>query len=390
MDIQKLRQDTRGVKNVMHFNNAGASLSPQPVFETVINYLKEEQDWGGYETAANYAEQHEKVYQSIAQLLDADKQEIALMESATVAWDRAFYALPFQEGDVLLVDMASYISSYIAYLQVAKKYKVKIHVVPNDSFGQLDVQALENMISDKVKLISITHIPTNGGLVNPAKEVGKIAKKHRILYFLDACQSAGQVPLNVKEIGCDILSVTGRKYLRAPRGTGFLYVNQEILPEINPVFLDSKSAEWIDEHTYKVREDARKFETWERNVANQLGLGAAVDYLLQTGMENIWQRIQFLGKTLREKLDKMDKVTVRDLGAVKGGIVTFDAEGIESAFLQTALQERKINTSVTPRSGALLDMNARNLVPMVRASVHYYNTEEEINKFCEVVKELIH
>lgn len=395
MDIQQLRTDTPGCVHVTHFNNAGAALMPQPVLDAQQHYLTQEALYGGYETAAKFANELQTAYTHIAQLINAQPHEIAITESATVAWGKAFFALNLQAGDRVLTAMAEYASNYINYLQAEKTHGIKIEVIPNDAQGQLSVEALEKLLAEdqanekNIKLISITHVPTNGGLVNPAEEVGKLAKKYGVLYLLDACQSVGQLPVDVQQIGCDMLSVTGRKYLRAPRGTGFLYVSERILSTLEPKVLDLHSADWTAKSTYEVRNDGVRFENFEYNRANRLGLAVAVKYALDLGIDNIWERIQLLGNLLRQKLTEIPNVKVYDMGVVKGGIVSWGVEGVPAEFIIEKLREANINTSLIFKSGTLLDMEDRNLPPLVRASVHYYNTEEEIELLCGEVKKII-
>jgi cysteine desulfurase / selenocysteine lyase len=388
MDLAKLRRDTPGLSNVAHFNNAGAALMPTPVLDAQIDHLKLEAAIGGYEAAAQAAKRCEAVYTSVARLIGAKTEEVALVENATVAWDMAFYALPFAKGDRILTAEAEYAANYIAYLQVAKRVGAVVETIPSTNSGEVDVGALQNMIDERVKLISITHIPTNGGLVNPAAEIGGIAKRHDINYLLDACQTVGQMPVDVEEIGCDILSATGRKYLRGPRGTGFLYVRKELLETLEPPMLDMFSAEWVAPDRFEVRPDARRFENWENNYAARLGLGVAVDYALDVGLVDIWARVQMLAGSLRDGLSAIPGVEVRDIGRAQCGIVTFTLEGVDAGIIKAALAERRINVSVSNPSSTLLDASRRNLPPVVRASVHYYNDDAEIARLLEAVSAL--
>ncbi len=379
-DITRFRSETAGVKNVVHLNNAGSSLPPDIVRESVLDYLQEEMTYGGYEVHAKYFDEIEGVYDSIARLINAEANEIAVLENATVAWSAAFQAISFQAGDEIICCQADYSSNYLAYLHLQKRLDVKVRIAPNDQFDQVDVAALEGLINETTKLISIVHVPTNSGLVSPVEAVGKVARKHQVLYLLDACQSAGQVPLDVEQIGCDLLSATGRKYLRGPRGTGFLYVSNRIKDQLRPAAIDLHSAEWTATNEYRFRDDARKFENWESNFAGILGLKKAVDYTLETGIEDIWNRVQYLGALLRQKLSTLEKVTVHDVGEVKGGIVTFSVAGYHPDQVKNHLKEYGINISWLGTPNARLDMEARGLTELVRASVHYYNTEEELDQ----------
>jgi len=384
IDVERARRETPGCANVLHFNNAGAALMPQSVLDAVIDHLRLESQIGGYEAAQLAEQKWEHTYDAIALLLGCKRDEIAIVENATRAWDMAFYSLSFKQGDRILTGMAEYASNYIAYLQIAQKTGARIDVIPNDEYGQVSVEDLKNSIDEHVKLIAITHVPTNGGLVNPAAAIGRIAREAGVLYLLDACQSIGQMPIHVTGIGCDILSATGRKYLRGPRGTGFLFVRNDVLKTLEPVFLDLHSAHWTEKGRYQIRPDARRFENWESNYAGKIGLGVAVDYALQWGMKDIRDRVYALGELFRSRLSGLKGVTVRDLGAERCGIVTFTMEGQTPEEIKRILATHRINVSVSPQAYTRLDMEARDLKSVVRASVHYYNTEDEINRFCSV------
>ena len=380
LDIDKLRAETPGTGTRIHLNNAGAALMPLPVYDAVKDHLDLELAIGGYEAQARAKAAFERTYDAIAELINCDRSEIALVENATVGWQMAFYGMRFEPGDRILTAEAEYAANVIAYLQVAKRTGVKIDFVPSDASGQMDVNALESMIDDRVKLISVTHVPTNGGLINPAAEIGKVARKHGIPYLLDACQAVGQIPVDVEEIGCDMLSVTGRKYLRGPRGTGFLYVRKGFMDQLEPPFLDMHGAEWISIDQYEMRDDARRFENWEFNVAAVIGLGVAVDYLLDLGIKETSARLCALAATAREKLAALPAITVQDIGAKKGGIVTFTHAKKSANEIKVLLAEKAINVSVTNLSSTRYDLEKRGLESMVRASFHYYNTEEEIDQ----------
>ncbi len=388
IDLEYARRDTPATNHILHFNNAGAALMPTPVLQAQLRHLQLEADIGGYEAAAAADDRIEATYASIARLLNSDTGEIALVENATAAWDMAFYSIGFAPGDRILTAEAEYLSNYIAFLQIARRTGTVIDIVPSNATGELDVEALERMIGPRVKLIAITHVPTNGGLVNPAAAIGRIARAHGILYLLDACQSVGQLPIDVSEIGCDMLSATGRKYLRGPRGTGFLYVRRAVLEQLEPPFLDLQAVTWREPDRYEMRPDARRFENWERNVAAQLGLGAAVDYALARGIPDIAARVETLAENLRGRLSEIPGVTVRDRGRQRCGIVTFTVEGNPPHDIVAALRRQIINAHASAPSSPQLVPPERRLPAIVRASVHYYNTEPEVCRFAAAVAAL--
>ncbi|MBM85244.1 MAG: aminotransferase [Rhodospirillaceae bacterium] len=386
IDVARMRAETRGCQEVLHFNNAGASLPPAPVADYLYDFLRDEELRGGYETAKARHGELEHFYTATARLLGARSNEVAFVENATRAWDMVFYALPLAPGDKVLTTVAEYGSNLIAYLHRARLTRAELVVIPNDANGQIDLNALEKAIDERTRLISISHIPTGGGLVNPAEEVGRVARAHGIPYLLDACQSVGQLPLNVEELGCDFLSASGRKYLRAPRGTGFLYVRGEWIEQLDPPFLDQHAAELIDGENYSVREDARRFENWERYYAGQAALGRAVDYALDLGLEAIRDRVFDLAANLRVRLGGIPEVEVTDEGVLKCGIVTWRHARVGAEEIKRRFLANRINVSESSGSGMRLSYLARSLDSLVRSSVHYFNTEEEIDRFIGAVR----
>lgn len=388
-DIQRARAETRACEEIIHFNNAGSSLMPIPVSDALHAYLQQEEHLGGYETATAQAAALDNFYTATATLLHCHPDEVAFVENATRAWDMAFYAFTFQPGDRILTTIAEYGSNVIAYLQQAKRYGVEVVFVPNDEHGQIDTAALANLIDHRVKLISISHIPTGGGLVNPAQQVGQLAKQAGIPYLLDACQAVGQLPLDVDEIGCDLLSGTGRKYLRGPRGTGLLYVRRAFIERLEPPLLDQHAATLLSPTSYTIRADAKRFENWEQYFAGKAALGVAIDYALGWGLEQIQARVYGLAAILRQKLAAIDGVRVTDEGVEQCGIVTFMATQLDATAIKTGMAAHRIHVTTPRGSGSLVSFQQRGLTELVRASLHYYNTEAEIDYFIEILQKLL-
>jgi len=388
-DILRARRETRGCEQLIHFNNAGASLPPAPVADALYHYLHEEELQGGYEVMSRRAAELDAFYTNAARLLNCSATEVAFADSATRAWNAAFYAFDFHPGERIVASAAEYGSSLVALLHQARQRGVKISWVPDDKHGQIDLNALQNLLDGEVRLICLTQIPSGNGLINPAAAVGKIAKAAGIPYLLDACQALGQLPVDVEQIGCDMLCGTGRKFLRGPRGTGLLYVRQSLLEHLEPNQLNHHAASLLSTSHYQLRADARRFEYWERGCAGQLALGVAIDYALDWGLPAIRQRIQLLAGTLREQLAGLDGIRVTDQGVEQCGIVTFFASQQPADQLQLQLAARRINTSTVPFSANPVSSQQHNNPPLLRASLHYYNTVTEIRHFIEAIKKLL-
>ncbi|WP_106396955.1 aminotransferase class V-fold PLP-dependent enzyme [Actinocorallia populi] len=388
MDIERIREETPGTRNAVHLNAAGSALPARPVLDTVVSHLELEAEIGGYEAADRAHGRLEEGYAVLARLVGAAPDEIAVTDSATRAWDQAFYAIPFAPGDRILTTTSEYSSNALAYVQAARRHRVSVEVVPDDEHGTIDLKALADSLGrGGVRLVALNHVPTHDGLVNPAAEVGALARAHDALFLLDACQSAGQLPLDVDGLNVDLLSATGRKFLRGPRGTGFLYVRRSVLERLDPPVVDLLSADLTGPDGFAFRPDARRFETWERSVANQLGLIEAAGYALDLGLDAIAERVGALASRLRAALAEVPGITVHDRGLRKSGIVTFTHAGQSAETLVPKLAAAGVVTRVSEQTYRYDE----GLAPRsrVRASVHYYNTEEELDRAVRVLASLV-
>jgi selenocysteine lyase/cysteine desulfurase len=383
IDIEKLRALTPGCSQRTHLNSAGAALMSAPTITAMTDYLRREAQIGGYEAADEAAAQIAAVYESLAVLLRASPSQIALFDNSTHAWNAAFYSVPLRAGDRILTGRSEYGSNVLAYLQIAQRTGAEIVVVPDDDTGQIDVDALANLIDDHTKLIGLTWVPTAGGLVNPAAEVGRLARAADVLYLLDATQAVGQFPIDVSAIGCDLLTGTGRKFLRGPRGTGFLYAGDRAIDRLEPFVAEIRSATWDGARSFTWEDGARRFETWENSYINVLGLGSAVQQALDIGLEWIGTRSAALGFRLRSRLAQIDGVTVHDLGREQCAIVTARVAGMDTGALADELSRQGINVSTTVAEHNQFD--TRDVHPLLRLSPHYFNTEAEIDRAVDVI-----
>ncbi|WP_455925988.1 aminotransferase class V-fold PLP-dependent enzyme [Pseudomonas putida] len=391
LDLERLRTDTPHCERLIHLNNAGASLAPRVVLDAVNRHQQREVEMGGYEAAEAALPEHQAVYHSVARLLNAQASEIALADNATRAWDMLFYALPLKPGDVVLTSLSEYAGNYIPYLQLRQRCGIAIEVLPNDELGQVCLKALQQRLQRPgVALVSLPMVASNGGAVQPVQAIGALCRAAGVLFLLDACQAAGQIPLDVKAIGCHMLTATSRKYLRGPRGVGFLYVDHDLCQRLEPTFLDLHAASLMTAQRYEIRTDARRFESWEHNMAATLGFGAAVDYALGCGVDRLWARIQKLGSYLRTGLAQLPGVHCHDQGGPLTGLVTFSHERHSASDIRQYLAQRptRINVSIAGPASTWLDMHQRGLTEMVRASVHAYNTEAELDTLIQALHAL--
>lgn len=387
-DIARIRSDTPSCSKLIHFNNAGSALSPQIVTDATINHLLLEQELGGYEAATKANDDILGFYSSLASLLNCSPQDLAFVENASRAWQLALYSIPWQRGDQIITAENEYVSNFLGLLHLQHQKGVEIILTPSLENGLVDLEKLEQAITGRTKLIALTHIASQRGDIQPAADVGKLAKAYNVLYLLDACQSAGQVVLDVNSIGCDFLCGTGRKYLRGPRGTGFLFASAAARNATEPMFVDNHSALWKHPNSYSIQASALRFETWERNIAGKIGLAKAVSYANDIGMENIEKTVRRLAKDLSSKLSKVRGIRVFEQSNDRSGIVTFQKQGHTATELANVLRLANINTSVSKAQNAQLDLAKNNIGDINRASIHYYNTSAEIDRFVEVVEGL--
>lgn len=400
--LEQLRADTPGVQHVTHFNNAGCALPPACVLEAVQQFTELEALYGGYEVAAREVEALQRPYDALARLINCSPDEVAIVQSATSAWAQVFYGIPFKAGDRVVTAVAEYGSNFIAYLQVCQRIGVVVEVCPELPSGALDLAALEKLLrgSDGQRpaaLLALTHVPTSSGRTYDVAAAGGCAQALGVPFLLDACQSVGQMQVDVQQIGCDFLAGTSRKFLRGPRGAGFLYARRAAMAGPaggpagwEPALLESHGATWSGRGSYVMAGNARRYEQYEMSFAAKVGLGVAVTYLLDSvGVEAAWQRIRMLANSLRSRLtEEVPRAVVQDKGELLCGIVSFTMLGFSCDTVKSHLAAQHINVSVSRRPSTFLDFESRGLTEVLRASCHYYNSEEEVEQLVVALKAL--
>jgi len=389
LDLARLRAETPGCAGHLHFNHAGASLMPEPVLDAVIGQLRREALEGAMEAGAAAAGRIEAARGSAARLLGAEPGEIAFAASGSAAWGLAFAALgPLRPGDRILVGRQEWGGNLATMRRAAERAGACIEAVPCDEAGQVSAAALTELLDERVRLVALTWLPANGGLINPAAAIGQVTRRAGVPYFIDAGQALGQMPVDVADLGCDVLKGAGRKYLRGPRGTALLYVRSGFLDRCEPPYLDVASAPWSDAGRQSLRPDARRFETSELPVALLLGLGAALDYALALGIQDIRRRIDMLAEDLRGRLATIPGVMVRDLGIERSGLVSFTRKGMAASEIKARLAAQRIAIGANGIAYTPLDMTARGLSEIARASVSYFTSEDEIDRLAAALRRL--
>jgi selenocysteine lyase/cysteine desulfurase len=386
-DLARWRSETPGCNDLVHLNNAGAALVPRPVRDAVLGHLALEEKLGGYEAADAQVEPIRRVYGDVARLLGAQARNVALVQNSTVAFAQAISAFDLGSGDVVVTSRSDYASNQIMYLSLARRRGVKIVRAPDAPEGGVDPEAVRKLVAQRrPALVALTWIPTNSGLVQPVGAVGRICREAEVPYLIDGCQAVGQIPLDVEQLHCDFLAATARKFLRGPRGLGFLYASDRILKAgAHPLLVDMHGATWTDADTFELTPDARRFETWEFAHALVLGLGAAARYALEVGLDTARDRARELAEYARTRLAAVPGVRVLDRGPELCAIVTVAVAGRNTSDLKLELRRQGINTSSPQREDAVIDMDEKRTESALRISPHYYNTREEIDTAVEAL-----
>lgn len=371
-----------------HFNHSGASLASTAVLTQINAHLAAEASCGPIEAGIAATPLLEDLRQSVAQLLNAHCSEVAFTSSAAASWGLAFSALPaFKPGDRILMGRHEWGGNMATMHATARRCGASLEVIPCDPTGAVSTDALRQMLDSRVKLVSLTWCPANGGLVNPAAQIGSICRAAGVPYFVDAGQALGQLCVDVRELQCDVLTGAGRKYLRGPRGTGILYLRREFIPALMPAYLDVRSAPW-HEGAFHIREDAQRFEAGEVPIALLLGLKAAVESTLALGVSTIRARIKMLAEELRARLSDLRGVRLLDLGHQHSGLVSFNIDALPADEVRRRLLQQGFNVAANLSGYTPLDMTTRRLASVVRASVHVFNTEDEVDRLVKAIRDI--
>jgi cysteine desulfurase / selenocysteine lyase len=372
--------------NVAYFNHAGASLMSPAVLDTVVTHLQLESRIGGYAAAMQQQPALDQVYARAAQLLNCDTDEVALTDSHSRGWRDVLSCLHFSQGDRILVARSEWGGNYAALAHMAQRSGASVDIIPSTATGEVCLDALAHMIDERVRLVSLTWLPANGGLIQPAAKVGALTRAAGIPFFLDAAQAVGQMPVDVRALECDVLTTPGRKWLRGPRGTGLLYVRRAFLSALTPPIVDHFTAPFA-QGRYTLRQDARRFETSETGIAARLGLGQALEEALTQGLENIQHRVFAKSHAIRQALAHIPNVQLRDIGVAQSGLVSFTFDHCNAKLAQARLNAQGVEVALNGLAFTPLDLQARGLTDILRASAHTTTTDADIDRLIHAVSE---
>jgi selenocysteine lyase/cysteine desulfurase len=380
--LLRWRADTPACTRLIHLNNAGAALMPTVVRDTVVRHLDLEAEIGGYEAADAAARDVADTYAALAQLVGAQPDNIAIVDSATTAFSQALSAIDFEPGDRIVTTRSDYVSNQLMYLSLARRRGVEVVRADDLPEGGVDPASVEALLRQRrPRLVAITWIPTYSGLVQDAEAVGAICERDGVPYLVDGCQAVGQLPIDIARLRCDYLAGTARKFLRGPRGIGFLVAADRALARgAYPLYVDMRGAQWTAPEEFELAPGAGRFETWEFPTALVLGMGAAARYALDVGVPIAQARAWALAAYARERLATVPGIRVADRGATLSAIVTVQLAGRAPDDVKVALRRLGINTSVSTRDNAVIDETTHGAAPLLRISPHYYNTTGEIDR----------
>lgn len=386
----EIRNDTPYCEDKIFFNNAGAALMPRVVPEAIRAYLEKEAQFGGYHVAETLEGEISGFYREAANLINCHPRNIAFVHDATEAYARALSSIPFRPHDFIITTDDDYTSNQIQFISLQRRFDINIVRIRNLENGDLDIDHFQTLIKQhKPKLVAVTHVPNNSGLVQDIETVGEICRKHDLLYLVDACQSTGQIVVDVNAIHCDFLSTTGRKFLRGPRGTGFLYVSDKALDRgLHPLFIDGKGAEWTGEETFSMQDSALRFQTWEAPYALVMGLTEALRYANQIGIEQIETYNAGLMDHLRAQLAEVDGVKTFDRGSKRCNILTWTKAQRSLDQISQALDTNAVYYSTSTKGWGLIDFTKKGIEWAIRFSPHYYNTDDECDRVVEVIRSI--
>ncbi len=369
----------------INFNNAGSSFPSKNVNNSINKFLKYEEKYGGYYASEKFSEKLDTFYENLSILINCKKHQISFLPSTTYALNIFFNSLNFPNNKNIVIFENEYGSNFIYF----KKRELNLRVVKIKNNGEICFKDLEKKIDSKTIFISVCHIASQCGEIIDIQKIGKIAKKinPNIIFIVDACQSVGHIKLDVKKIQCDVLVGSGRKYLRGPRGTGFIFFKDTIKKTLTPSILDMNNTKIKNGKIDVDRE--RMFESFESSPALKYGLSKAIEEINQKGMETVESEIKKKSNIFRKRLECFNQIIFYENRRLLSGINTFNIKGFSAKKVYAYLLSKKILCSVSSRETSMMYFGKKNLTDLVRISIHHYNTMSEIDYLIKCLIDLI-
>jgi cysteine desulfurase/selenocysteine lyase len=393
MKTADVRADIPLLEEFIYMDSASTTPTPRPVVEAMCDYFyyyNSNTGRGAYNLAVKATQEFNRARIKTAGFIKANPEDIIFTKNTTEAINLVAHGLEFNKGDNIVVSNMEHHSNLVPWLNL-KKRGVEVKIVKADQNGVIDPLDIEKVVDSNTRLLTITHVSNSIGSVQPVEELGKIAEENEVLYLIDAAQSAGHMKLDVKNLMADFIAFPGHKGFLGPVGTGFLYCNNKLQYELEPINLGGGTVEEVSDDDFKLTESPDRFEGGTQNISGVIGLGASMDYLKRIGMDNVEKHCLKLTQILYQEIQNIEKAKVYGSPENIYGIVSFNIDGINSHDLAKILDEVK---SICVRSGhhcalpSIKHMGAYELGGTVRASLHYYNTKEEIQILVETLKEV--
>jgi len=380
--LQRVRRDG---KPLIYFDNAATSLKPRQVIEAVKRYYEEcsaNVHRGIYELSQEATDLYEESRARIGRFIGCKPSELVFVKNTTEAINLVAYGVKWSNGDEVVSTVMEHHSNMIPWQMVAKRFGVKLRYAGIKPDGTLDLENLAELANRRTRLIAVCHVSNVLGTINDVREVAKIAHENNALLLVDAAQSVPHMPINVKDLGCDLLAFSGHKLL-GPTGIGCLYIREGVEEELEPPFGGGEMISHVELHGYRLNDMPWRFEPGTPNIAGAIGLAAAVDYLKSIGMESIRDHERRLTERAIEILKEVGGVEV--YGPMEPekrcGLVAFNLKGISGDLVAALLDEFE---NIAVRSGFHCAQPLHKILgaqSSVRASFYLYNTLDELEAF---------
>ncbi|KXB00446.1 cysteine desulfurase [candidate division MSBL1 archaeon SCGC-AAA261C02] len=391
--VEEVRSEIPFLKTgIIYLDNAATTPTPRPVIDAMLEYFQEYNaniGRGLHRSAKRATEEFEAARGKIAETIGAKPGEIAYTKNATEALNMVANGLNLKKGDKVIATILEHHSNLVPWQRLERTRGIELEVVREAPDCVIDPAAIEDAVDDRTRLITMPHVSNALGTIQPVREVGEIAEEHDVLFSIDAAQAVGHMPIDVSEINCDFLAAPGHKGLMGPQGTGFLYVREDRQEELEPLLLGGGIVQTVTEHKCGLVEPPQVFDAGTPNIPGIIGLGKAAEYVLEIGLEEIEKREQKLTQEML-KISEIDSIEVYGPKNPedRGGVVSFNLSGMDPHEASSILDEV---ANIATRSGhhcAMPVMSHLGIDGTVRASIHYYNTEDEVEKFVKTIKDI--